>query len=100
MKILILSVVVSVLYFSFFYTKANQESDISLKTNRIGITRSVEKGRLLKVSSILWSQLLKSNYQYILEAQVKKGDCSIKSINIHSNKNVLKDYQEKGFIEV
>jgi len=93
MKILILSVVVSVLYFSFFYTKANQESDISLKTNRIGITRSVEKGRLLKVSSILWSQLLKSNYQYILEAQVKKGDCSIKSINIHSNKNVLKDYQ-------
>ncbi len=93
-KILILSVFLSVSYFSFFYTKANQELDISLKNNRINIKRPAEKGRLIKVNSVLWSQLFKSNYYYLLEANVIRGDCDIKSINIHSNKNVLEDYQK------
>ena len=63
-KILILSIILSVSYLSFFYIKANQPSSISLKYRRANTRRSVEKGETFKINSTLWSQLFKSNYVY------------------------------------
>ena len=105
-KIIILSIFISIFYLIFFYTKANQPSSISLKYRRVNTKLTVEKGEIFKINSILWSQLFKSNYAYSLEGTVARGDCYIKSINIYPNKNILhknlKDappsFHEKRFI--